>query len=80
MPAEGQESRLKNKAQADREEIEPHRAKHSRTQLDDGVYNSGEKTNCRSNEKITVHRAPYFRLPSPLGNSAIVPITLSGQH
>src|SRR6266481_2194349 len=66
MPADRQESCLKNKAQADREEIESHRMKNSRTQRHGGVYNRGEKTNRRGNEKVTVHwesildRLTYF--------------------
>ena len=60
MAADRQESCLKNKAQADREEIESHRMKNSPTQLDGGVYDRGEKTDRRSNEEITVHSDSLF--------------------
>jgi hypothetical protein len=60
VAADRQESRLKNKAQADRQEIESHRTKNSPTQLDDSVCNRSEKTDGRSNEKITVHWGSLF--------------------
>ena len=55
MAADPQEGRLENKTQSDRKEIEPQRAKHFCTQFDDRVYNRGQKTKSRNNEKITVH-------------------------
>ena len=56
MTADRQERRLKNESQPDRKEIESHRTKHSGTQLNNRVHHCCEKTNCRNDEKIAIHR------------------------
>jgi len=51
---------LKNESQADRKKIESHRPKHSGTQLNNRVHDCCEKTNCRNDEKIAIHRDSLF--------------------
>jgi len=55
-PAKRQERRLKNESQADRKKIEAHWSKHSDTQLTGRVHDCGEKTDCRNDEEIAIHR------------------------
>ena len=60
MTADRQERRLKNESQADRKKIESHRTKYSTTQLNNRVHDCCEKTNCRNDEKIAIHRESLF--------------------
>jgi hypothetical protein len=72
MTADGQKCRLKNKAQADRKKIEPHRAKHSSAQLNKGVHKRCEKTDCRNDEKSAIHfKETYCKSRLPAWQSAL---------
>jgi hypothetical protein len=57
MTADRQKCRLKNKAQADRKKIEPHRAKHSSAQLNKAVHKRCEKTDYGNDEKLSIHQS-----------------------
>ena len=56
MTSDRQERRLKNKSEPDRQKIKSPGVKILRTQQDRRPHNRYEKTNCRNNEKMSIHR------------------------
>jgi hypothetical protein len=56
MTADGQECRLKNESQPNRKKIKTSRPKNSRAQSDNRPHDGREKTDCRNDEKLSIHR------------------------
>jgi len=48
MATDGQERRLKNKTQSNREKIKSSRPENARAQSDPGSHDCGEETDCRN--------------------------------
>jgi hypothetical protein len=48
---------LKKKAQPDRQKIKSSWSKNARAQSDPGAHDCGEETDCRNDEKISIHES-----------------------
>src|SRR5438105_4388769 len=56
MTTNRQERRLKNESQSNDQKIKLSRSKNSRAQRDNCPPNCGQKTNCRNDEKLSIHQ------------------------
>ena len=57
-----QKRRLEDEAEPNRQKIKTPQPKGPRTQCDDRAHNRREKTNCRNNEKLSIHRMCYPKI------------------